>query len=174
MSYLDQERIAKIEKELSPLPQTFDLLSDHVVITDPDGNIIYANKAVEENTGFKIDELIGQSPGKLWGGNMPKEFYEKMWHKIKVEKRPFVGEVKNKRKGGTEYWQELRVYPVLDDKSEIKVFIGIEPNITARKIAEGEARKRFEETDKLNKFMIDREIKMVELKEEVERLRSRL
>ncbi len=171
MSYLKQENIAKIERELSPLSQAFDLIDDHVVITDPDANVIYANKAVENNTGYSREELIGKRPN-LWGNNMPKSFYEQMWRTIKTDKRSFVGEVKNKRKDGTEYWQELRVYPVLDDKGEIKIFIGIEPNITARKVAEGEQKKKFEEMDKLNKFMIDRELKMAELKKEIARLKS--
>lgn len=64
---------------------------------------------------------------------MPKEFYEKMWQAIKIEKRPFAAEVKNKRKDGTEYWQELHISPVLRENGEVKFFIGIEPDITERK-----------------------------------------
>lgn len=174
MSYLNEEKIAKIEEELGSLPKTFDLLDDHVVITDPDGIVIYVNKAAEYNTGFTKDELIGKNPGKAWGGNMPKSFYEQMWKTIKIDKKPFIGEVKNKKKDGTEYWQELRVFPVLDENGEIKVFIGIEPNITARKVAEGEAKKKFEEMDKLNSFMVGRELKMIELKKEIAVLKENL
>ncbi len=173
MTYLDQEKIAKIEKELGPLPQVFDLVEDQVIITDPDAHIIYANKATEYNTGFKREELIGKRPS-VWGNNMPKTFYDGMWKTIKIDRKPFVGEVKNKKKDGTIYWQELRIYPILDEKGEIKIFIGMEPNITARKIAEGEAKKKFEEIDKMNKFMTDRELKMVELKKEITSLKGRL
>lgn len=171
MTYLDQEKISKIEKELGPLSQTFDLIDDHIIITDPDANIIYANRATEYNTGYSREELIGKRPN-VWGNNMPKSFYEDMWRRIKIDKKPFVGEVKNKKKDGTEYWQELRIYPVLDEKGEIKMFIGIEPNITARKQAEGEQKKKFEEMDKLNQYMTGRELKMVELKKQVELLKN--
>ena len=58
MSYLDEEKVAKIERELSPLPQAFDLLSDHIVITDIDGVIVYANKGVEANTGYSISLFL--------------------------------------------------------------------------------------------------------------------
>lgn len=120
-------------KKILPLKAGFDLLGDHVVITDENANILYANKAVERNTGFSANEVIGKNPGDLWGGEMPKEFYEKMWHTIKEEKKPFVGEVKNVRKDGTEYWQELHISPIFDERNEVQFFIGIEPNITERK-----------------------------------------
>ncbi len=126
LSYQDIEMLGK-------LTVAFDAVSDHVVVTDKDGNILYANKAVEKATGFLLEEVIGKNPADLWGGNMPKEFYEKMWNTIKVEKKPFVGEVQNKRKDGTLYWQEIHISPVLDYREEVRFFIGIEPNITDRK-----------------------------------------
>lgn len=111
----------------------FDMVSDHVVVTDPNANILYANKAAEKNTGYSIEEMIGKNPGDLWGGDMSKEFYEKMWEVIKIEKQPFVGEVKNKRKDGTQYWQEIHISPVLWENGDVKFFIGIEPDITEKK-----------------------------------------
>lgn len=120
-------------REIQNLKNAFDLWKEHVVITDENANILYANKAVEQNTGYAEWEIIGKNPADLWGGNMPKELYEKMWHTIKDEKKPFVAEVHNKRKDGTKYWQELHISPVLDEHNEIKFFIGIEPNITDEK-----------------------------------------
>lgn len=111
----------------------FDRVGDHVIITDENANILYANKAVEQVTGFAGQEIIGKNPGDLWGGQMGKDFYEKMWHTIKDEKNFFVGEVQNKRKDGTMYWQELHISPILDPAGNIRFFIGIEPNITDRK-----------------------------------------
>ena len=130
---LSVEEFKKRFKELLPLKEGFDLIDEHVVIVDENANILYANKAVENNTGFPLSEVIGKNPADLWGGNMPKEFYEKMWHTIKEEKKPFVGEVQNKRKDGTLYWQEIHVSPVLNEQGDVKFFIGIEPNITDRK-----------------------------------------
>lgn len=165
----------ELMKEIEPLTGGFDLLSDHVVITDADGIILYANKAVEENTGFSKEELIGRNPGRVWGGQMPKEFYERMWRTIKTDKKPFVGEVKNVRKNGREYYQELRVFPVLDERGEVRVFIGIEPNITLRKQFEAEQAAKYRVTEQLNHFLtVGRELKMIELKKEIERLRKML
>src|SRR3989344_5241991 len=126
LSYKDIEMLEKLKV-------AFDAVADHVVITDKDANILYANGAVEKMTGFPLEEVIGKNPADLWGGNMPQDIYEKMWHTIKTEKKPYVGEVQNKRKDGTFYWQEVHISPVLDDLGEAKFFIGIEPNITDRK-----------------------------------------
>lgn len=117
------------EGSLEALAKSFDYVQDHVVITDAHANILYANKSMEEMTGFRKEDVIGKNPGDLWGGNMPEKFYKDMWHTIKIEKKKFVGKVKNKRKNGEEYWQELRISPVLDTKGEVKYFIGIEPNM---------------------------------------------
>lgn len=119
--------------EVESLTAGFDLLKDHVIITDEHATILYANKAVEENTGFSISEVIGKNPGDVWGGHMEKGFYEGMWHTIKVEKKPFHGEVRNIKKDGSEYWQELLISPILDADGEVQFFIGIEPDITDRK-----------------------------------------
>ncbi|OHA67302.1 MAG: hypothetical protein A3C04_01090 [Candidatus Wildermuthbacteria bacterium RIFCSPHIGHO2_02_FULL_45_25] len=129
---LSNELLSRI-KALEPLKVGLDALQDHVVVTDENGNILYMNKAAEGLTGFPEREALGKNPGDLWGGQMTKEFYEKMWERIKVEKQPFVGEVQNKRKDGTLYWQELHISPILDEANGIKFFIAIEPNISDRK-----------------------------------------
>lgn len=126
----------ELEEEVKPFGAAFDLLSDHVVITDPSGNIIYANQAVSQKTGFAHDEIIGRNPADLWGGKMDKIFYERMWQTIKIEKKPFSAEVKNIKKDGREYWQEIFITPILDEKQEVKFFIAIEPDITEKKKAE--------------------------------------
>lgn len=139
------DQVEKLAVEIHPLQAAFDQMEDHVVITDLNANIIYANKAVEKHTGFSVWEILGKNPADLWGGRMTKEFYEQMWYRIKVEKKPFIGEVENRRKDGSIYWQELRVSPILDNSGDIKFFIAIEPNTTEGNIL-AETRRRFLET----------------------------
>ena len=171
---LTKEELARLQEEIKPLIAGFEFITDHVIITDEHANIIYANKGAIENTKYSYDELIGRNPADAWGGHMDKEFYEKMWHTIKVEKRPFTGEVKNIKKDGTEYWQELKIYPILGDNNEVRFFIGIEPDITLRKSTEEQQKDYLAEIERLNEFMVGRELRILELKEEVEKLRRRL
>lgn len=110
--------------------------SDHIVITDPQGFIIYANKAVERITGFNREECIGKKAGgrELWGGLMEDDFYQNMWKEILENKKEFSGEVKNKRKNGEEYVAEAHITPILDKAGKkVIFFLGIERDITKSK-----------------------------------------
>lgn len=120
-------------KQIEPLKQGFDFIDDQVVITDKNANILYANEAAWRMTGFSAQEMLGKNPADLWGGQMPRSFYEEMWKKIKRDKKPFVGEVRNMNKSGKEYWQEIHISPILDRRGDVKFFIAIEPNITDKK-----------------------------------------
>src|SRR3989344_1522737 len=141
-SPISQEEISKRLEEISKLglKEVLDSLPIHFAITDANANILYANKAAEVRTGFSLKEAVGKNPADLWGGQMPKEFYEKMWQTIKVEKKPFVAEVQNRRKDGSTYLQELHVYPILGGDGEPRFFIGIEPDIK-----DDEERRKFKD-----------------------------
>lgn len=106
--------------------------AEQILITDPDAKILYANPTTEDTTGYSQKEIIGKTPA-LWGKQMPKKFYEKMWKTIKQDKKSFFGEVVNKRKNGQEYPAELRITPILDEKRDVKFFVGIERDVTHEK-----------------------------------------
>ena len=103
----------------------FDHGFDQVIITDDKGVILYVNKAVTNLTGYELSEIIGQTPA-LWGGQMPKKFYQDLWHKIKDEKQVAVFEVLNKKKNGEKYKAILRISPILDIDGKPMMFLGME------------------------------------------------
>lgn len=108
--------------------------SDHIIITDAEGVVLYANKAVEEITGFKKEEILHKKAGikALWGGQMDKSFYKKLWHTIKTEKKDFSGEVNNRRKNGELYVAQASISPVIEN-NKVAFFVGIERDITRAK-----------------------------------------
>lgn len=110
----------------------FENISEHIVITDPDGVILYANKSAELLTGYSRSELIGARPS-LWGREMDREFYARMWRRIKIEKKTFRGEMMNRRKNGERYAAEVVVSPLLDGDGRVCYFVGIERDITRAK-----------------------------------------
>ena len=130
---LSEKKLQELIEKIEPFKVGFDAIGEHVIITDENANILYANKGVEEQTGFSIQEIIGKTPADVWGGKMPKDFYKTLWHTIKTEKKPFVGELNNVKKDGTKYWQEIHIHPIFNHDGTIKFFIAIEPNITERK-----------------------------------------
>lgn len=110
-----------------------DNASDIVVISDYDGQVIYANAAAELVTGYSLVEILGTKAGTLWGGLMEKEFYAEMWKTIKVEKKIFIGEIRNRKKNGIEYYSDIHISPVLNDAGEVSFFVAIERDITRQK-----------------------------------------
>lgn len=145
--------------------------TQHIIITDPDGVILYANAAVEKTTGYPPEEVMGSTPA-LWGKQMPKEVFEELWQTIKGEKKSYQGELVNKRKDGTLYHVFANISPVLDRSGNVKFFIGMETDITKQKEFEKLLLREKDSLEKMNKFMVERELKMAELKKEIERLKQ--
>lgn len=122
-------------RELTKFQLAVENASDHIVITDEDGIIVYANKAVKEITGFAPQEIIGKKAGskELWGGIMEPAFYKKLWKAIKEDKKIFRGEINNVRKNGEKYIALSSIAPVPNDQGEVEFFVGIERDITHEK-----------------------------------------
>jgi len=121
--------------DLEKFKEAVDHTSDHIIFTDPKGTILYANEAASQMTGFLVKEMIGKKAGTtdLWGGQMSKDFYRKMWQTIAVKKKHFTGEIVNRRKNGEKYIAQVHVSPILDGQGNIQFFVGIERDITKMK-----------------------------------------
>lgn len=107
-------------------------VSDHIVITDKEGTILYMNPSAEKITGFSAKESLGKKAGSkdLWGGIMTKGCYTDLWNKIKIKKKTYKGNLTNKRKNGEQYEAEIQVSPILNDTGEVVFFVGVERDVT--------------------------------------------
>lgn len=98
---------------------------DQVIITDPEGKILYVNNQIEKVTGYTVAEALGQTPA-LWGRQMSPTFYRNMWQQIKERKEGISVGLTNRRKDGALYQAHLRISPVLGPDGVIKMFVGVE------------------------------------------------
>ena len=128
----EKEKSEALAADLRKFRLAVDNASDHIIITDANARILYANNAAEITTGYPVGEMLGNTPS-LWGSLMPREFYKKMWEMIRDEKQPFIGEVNNRRKNGESYVAEIKISPILDDEGNIKFYVGLERDITKAK-----------------------------------------
>lgn len=101
----------------------------HIVITDVNGRILYANKAATEITGYSAEEMLGNTP-RIWGGLMNPAFYKDMWHTVKFDRKPFIGKVKNRKKSGEYYIAELSIAPIISKSKKLLGFSVSEKDIT--------------------------------------------
>lgn len=131
----EKEKSDLLTQDLQKFQEAVANASDHIVITDKEGTIVYANNAVKEVTGFSPQEVLGQKVGSKqnWGGQMSAEFYERLWTTLVVDKKPFAGEIRNIRKDKTPYTVFATISPILNAQGDIQFFVGIERDITREK-----------------------------------------
>jgi PAS domain S-box-containing protein len=106
-----------------------------IVITDPSGAIEYVNPWFEKHTGYSRQEAIGQNPRLLKSHEHPPAFYQDLWETI-VAGREWRGEMRNRRKDASLYWEQASISAVHDDNGRIVNFVAVKEDITDRKATE--------------------------------------
>ena len=127
--------IAFLNNKLSEL---IDILKDNacsVVITEPDGNIVYVNKVFENRTDYSFSEVKGKNPRILKSDETNPEKHKKLWETIS-EGNEWRGEFKNKRKNGELFWEYSTIYPIMDFNNKITHFLALKEDITQIKLLE--------------------------------------
>ncbi|RZJ31393.1 MAG: PAS domain-containing protein [Flavobacterium sp.] len=106
-----------------------------IIITDnqlPDNPIIYCNKAFEDMTGYSNQEIIGHNCRFLQAEDRAQPQREQLKHAIAHGEHITV-EIRNYRKDGVLFWNELHVSPVFSDDGALTHFIGVQHDITDKK-----------------------------------------
>ncbi|WP_413160159.1 PAS domain S-box protein [Capilliphycus salinus ALCB114379] len=114
--------------------------SNGIVITDAtqtDNPIIYVNPGFERITGYSCEEAIGKNSRFLQGTDRNQPALEELRQAIKTAKSCSVT-LRNYRKDGSLFWNELTISPVRNTWGKLTHYIGIQTDITERKQAEEE------------------------------------
>ena len=101
-----------------------------VVITDHLGLIEWVNTAFEKMTGYVLDEIVGQSPGRLLQGKDTDPNVRTLIREAIKEKKKVVASLVNYTKSGTAYRAHLQIFPVMNANNEIQNFIALQQDIT--------------------------------------------
>lgn len=108
-----------------------------VSITDRAGLIIYANDRFCNISGYRREELLGQSHRILKSGAHPDSFYAEMWATVAAG-GIWEGEICNRKKDGGFYWVKSTVMPFMGEDGRPRQYIAIRTDISARKAVEAE------------------------------------
>jgi PAS domain S-box-containing protein len=114
--------------------------SNGIVITDPkvpDNPIVFVNPAFEEISGYPADEVLGYNCRFLQADDRDQPALEELREAL-TEERECRVVLKNYRKDGTPFWNELYVSPVHDEEGHLTNFIGVQNDITQRRRIEDE------------------------------------
>jgi PAS domain S-box-containing protein len=140
-------RSASQARQLTQIPEVLWLYeralaatSCGIVISDarqPDCPIIYCNSAFLEITGYSRDEIIGRNCRFLQGTDTDPDAVEQIRQALRMERECQVV-LKNYRKDGSLFWNQLTISPVRDQTGELTHYIGVQTDITQRQQAERE------------------------------------
>jgi PAS domain S-box-containing protein len=106
-----------------------------ILITDwhqPDNPVIFCNAAFEKITGYSLNEIYGQNCRFLQGDDTDQEGLHQVRAAIKTQQGCQVV-LRNFKKDGTLFWNDLKLAPVFNDHGELTNYIGVLVDITERK-----------------------------------------
>jgi diguanylate cyclase (GGDEF)-like protein/PAS domain S-box-containing protein len=129
-----------MKRDVSPelLRQAVAASSDGLVIADArllDMPIVYVNPAFERLTGYRAEEVLGRNCRFL-------QRHETRQHGLEVVRAALragtscVATVRNYRKDGSMFWNELSLAPMLDRAGQVTHLVGRLADVTPRMLAE--------------------------------------
>jgi diguanylate cyclase (GGDEF)-like protein/PAS domain S-box-containing protein len=133
----ERKQLEQVQKDAATV---FTSSYEGIMVVSKEGVISKVNPAFTRITGYRSDEVIGQSPKILSSGRHSEEFYSHLW--IDLIKQDFWrGEIWNRRKSGEEYVELLSISTVRDEFGAILHFIGVFSDISQMKAHEAELDK---------------------------------
>jgi PAS domain S-box-containing protein len=132
-----KESMAKNDAAFKKLADIKFAMDQHaiVAVTDLQGTITYVNEKFSAITGYSKEEAIGQNYRMVNSGYHPKELFQQMYETI-GKGRVWRGEIRNRAKGGSIFWVDATIVPLLDAEGKPLQYITIRTNISERKQVE--------------------------------------
>lgn len=129
-------------------------VSSGVTIADarhPDLPLIYVNRGFERITGFSAKEAVGRSCRFLQAHDRDQEQLDVLREALR-KGDPCNVRLRNYRKDGRLFWNELHISPVRTAEGELTHFIGIQIDVTDRVRAAEEMRRALDKEKQLNEI----------------------
>ncbi|HHJ38207.1 MAG: hypothetical protein AXA67_03705 [Methylothermaceae bacteria B42] len=109
--------------------------SHGILITDDRLRIQWVNRALEHISGYRLEELVGMTPGIFASGRHDSAFYKAMWHRIEAEGR-WEGEIWNRNRAGDIHPHWLSVLSLKDQDGKTLQYAGLYVDLSEIKAAQ--------------------------------------
>ena len=121
--------------------------SDGIVVAEQEGDdniLIYANPAFQRLSGYSDEEILYQDCRFLQAGDRDQQGLQLIREAI-ASGQPSRQVLRNYRKDGTHFWNELSITPVFNENDKLTYFIGVQKDVTLQvkaqqRVAQLEAR----------------------------------
>ncbi|MEQ6916121.1 PAS domain-containing protein [Halomonas aquatica] len=116
------------------LERIVDASEDGIVVAEQEGDeniLIYVNQGFERLTGYSADEILYQDCRFLQNEDRDQPGLDAIRRAIQ-EGRPCREVLRNYRKDGTLFYNELSITPVHDEDDNLNYYIGVQKDVTER------------------------------------------
>lgn len=141
------------QRMISPelLERVVNASEDGIVVAEREGNeniLIYVNSGFERLTGYSADDILYRDCRFLQNGDNQQPGLDRIRDALK-EGHPCREIIRNYKKDGALFWNELSITPIHDEEDQLLYFIGVQKDVTGLMEAQQELerlRVRIEET----------------------------
>jgi len=112
--------------------------NDGIVVAEHEGDddiLIYVNKAFERLTGYSAQDILYKDCRFLQGDER-NQLARKVIRQALAKGQPCRQILRNYRKDGTSFWNELSITPVFNDAEKLMYYIGIQKDVTEHVLAQ--------------------------------------
>lgn len=152
------------EAQLRILSMAIEQSPESILITDPQAHIEYVNAAFLRTSGYSREEVMGRNPRLLNSGHNPPGLFEGFWQAL-CAGQSWRGEIRNRRKDGSEYIEFSVVSPVFDADGQLSHYVAVQEDIT-------EKQRLVQELDNyrahLEELVLTRTAELMQAKEQAE------
>ncbi|MFI8375188.1 PAS domain-containing protein [Pseudomonas helleri] len=116
------------------LQRMVDASQDGIVVAEQEGEdniLIYVNKSFETLTGYSRDDILYQDCRFLQAGDRDQIGLQLIREAI-ASGLPTRQILRNYRKDGSHFWNELSITPVFNEADQLTYFIGVQKDVTAQ------------------------------------------
>ena len=143
------------ENRLLMLESSVEHANDAILVTEaeplgePGPRIIYVNRAFTRMSGYTREEVVGKNPRMFQGPNTSPVAKDSIRAALKAWK-PVLVELLNYRKDGTEFWVELNIVPVANEKGWYTHWVSVQRETSGRKEAQRVLEEARDEAQRAN------------------------
>ncbi len=120
---------ARLQDERKLAARVFEQSSNAIIVTDAEQRIVTVNPRMEEISGYRPEELVGQTPRLFSSGRHEPAFYAAMWQEIN-DRGHWRGLITNRRRNGELLDEWLSISSVLDRNGSLSHYVGIFEDVT--------------------------------------------